>query len=345
MVSEIPLARPFLGEAELAELRMTFQIGWVAQGPQTTCFEEVVANYVGAKCGVAVNSCTSALSLSLRALGISKGDKVIVPDFTFWSTGNVVLDAGAEPVILDIYPDSFCIDTGLVEERLGNGDIQAIMPVHVFGHPAEIDELNKMAKRHDVQVIEDAASALGSELGGRRIGSFGNLTAFSFQGRKIASTGEGGVMVLDDEGLAQRLREWVKRRSLRLSDIQATIGLIQLSRMEAFVKRRIELAALYRDLIMDSALRVQLPTARLCRHTYQAYVVLLDDRDRAIRRLRERGIESAIGTYSLTSDPRFVGNCPRGQYVFKRALALPMYHELSDSDVHHVVSCLERAME
>jgi len=217
--------------------------------------------------------------------------------------------------------------------------------VHVFGRPAEIGKLNRLAKRYDVKLIEDAASALGSELEGRRIGSFGNPTSFSFQGRKIASTGEGGMIVLGDENLAQLLRSWVKTRSLRLSDIQAAIGLIQLGRMENFVERRIELAALYRDLIWDAKLDIQLPTALDCRHTYQAYVILLDNRDRVIQRLQEQKIESTIGTYSLTSNPKFKGDCPRGQFAFEHSLALPMYHELCESDVHHIVLCLKRAME
>ncbi len=340
----IPLAKPYFGAREINEVRKTLNDGWVAQGPQAKRFEEVVADYSGAKYGVVVNSCTWALSLSLRALGISEGDKVIVPDFTFWTTGNVVLDAGAEPVVLDIDPVSLCIDIEQVKDRLINGDIQAIMPVHVFGHPAKIDELNRLAKRHDVKVIEDAASALGSELKERRIGSFGNLTSFSFQGRKVASTGEGGMVVLNDKELAQRLRLWVKTRSLRLSDIQAAIGLIQLDRMEDFIEHRVELAALYRDLIGDTKLDIQLPTAVDCRHTYQAYVVLLDDRDGVIQRLREQDIESSIGTYSLTSDPKFKGDCPRGQFAFKHSLALPMYHELSELGVHHIVMCLRRAV-
>lgn len=341
MVSKIPLARPFLGEDEIEELRRTFQSGWLAQGPRAKLFEESVAGYSGAKYGVAVNSCTWALSLSLHALGISEGDKVIVPDFTFWSTGNVVLNLGAEPVVLDIDPDSLCIDVGQVEDRLIEGDIRAIIPVHVFGRPAEIDKLNRLAKRYDVKLIEDAASALGSELKGQRVGSFGNLTSFSLQGRKIASTGEGGMITLDNKDLARQLRSWVKIRSLRLSDIQAAVGLIQLDRMENFIKHRIELAALYQDLIWDAKLDIQLPTELDCRHTYQSYVILLGNRDRVIQRLREKKIESSIGTYSLTSNPKFKGDCPQGQFAFKHSLALPMYHELTEDDIEYIVQNLK----
>lgn len=340
----ISLAKPYFTAVEVAEVLKVFQSGWVAQGPRAKLFEEAVASYSGAKYGVAVNSCTWGLYLSLQALEISEGDKVIVPDFTFWSTGNVVLNVGAEPVVLDIDPDSLCIDVGQVEDRLADGDIQAIMPVHVFGHPAEIDKLNQLAKRYDVKLIEDAASALGSELGGRRIGSFGNLTSFSFQGRKIASTGEGGMIVLDDKELAQLLHSWVKTRSLRLSDIQAAVGLIQLDRMEDFIEHRIELAALYRDLIWDAKLEIQLPTAQGCRHTYQAYVILLDNRDRVIQRLREKKIESTIGTYSLTSNPKFKGDCPRGQFAFEHSLALPMYHTLTTSEIFYIVDSLKEIL-
>lgn len=339
----IPLARPFIEEPELESVRETFESGWVAQGPKVKAFEEKVAHYSGAKYGVTVNSCTSGLYLSLLAYGISRGDKVIVPDFTFWSTGNVVKYVGAEPEIVDIDPGSFCIDVDQVEERI-NEDVKAIMPVHTFGHPAELQKLQRIAEQNNIPLIEDSASALGSEDLGRRIGSSGNLCCFSFQGRKIVTTGEGGMIVLNDPDFARGLREKVRERSYRMSDIQAAVGLVQMDRVEQFIERRIQIAELYRDLIEDYRLPVILPSVRVgCRHPYQAYVVLVDDRDKVIKELQERGIESTIGTYSLTSSPRFKGNCPKGAYAYKHSLALPMYHDLT-LHVNNVVDALKEAL-
>lgn len=338
----IPLARPFLIGTELEAVKKTFESAWVAQGPRVKEFENRVATYSGAKYGVAVNSCTSGLYLSLEALGISGGDKVIVPDYTFWSTGRVIKYVGAEPEIVDIDALTLCIDVDQVEEHIDD-DVKAIMPVHVFGHPAEMSKLKRISEEYNLPIIEDAASALGSEISGSRIGSHGNLCCFSFQARKIVTTGEGGMIVLDDFTKAHELWTRVKERSLRMSDIQAAVGLVQMDRIEPFIKRRIETAKLYGDLIQDRDLNVDIPVVSPnCRHTYQAYVVQVFERDKVIKYLKLRGIESTIGTYSLTSDPSFRGDCPIGKRVFGRSLALPMYHELSESDVHHIVSCLRR---
>lgn len=342
---KIPLARPFLTETELEAVGMTFKSGWVAQGSQVKEFEDRVAAYSGAKYGIATNSCTSGLYQSLRALGISGGDKVIVPDFTFWSTGRVVKYVGAEPVVVDIDPLSYCIDVDKVAEAIDD-DVKAIIPVHVFGHPADMFKFEKISKEYNLPIIADAASALGSEISGCWIGSFDNFTCFSFQGRKIVTTGEGGMIVLNDPVMAGELRAQVKARSLRMSDIQAAIGLVQMDRIEAFIKRRIDNAKLYGDLIQDRSLAVDIPrVSSRYRHTYQAYVVLVDNRDKVIKYLKLKGIESTIGTYSLTSDPSFRGDCPNGKIAFESSLALPMYHELTRAQIYRVVDALEKALK
>lgn len=365
----IPLARPFFTEEETDAVRITLESGWVAQGPRVKQFEEELSRYCGAKHGIAVNSCTSGMHLALLAQGISEGDKVIIPDFTFTATGNVVLHVGAKPEIVDIDLDTLCMNAGQVEERIDEG-VKAIMPVHTFGHPAEMNELNKLAKKHNIVIIEDAASGLGSEIDGRKVGSFGNITCFSLQARKVITTGEGGILVLDDDALAKTFRALRSQGSFstrqnkekngislplfrilgfsyRMSDIQAAIGLVQLDRIEELIERRIYLANYYRDLFDDAKLDIMAPEpSSNIRHTHQAYIILIkeNNRDKVIKKLRERGIESTIGTYSLSSLPLFKrreNNCPNGEYAFKHSLALPMYHELTEDDIGYIIQNLK----
>lgn len=358
---------------EVKAVEKTLQSGWVAQGPRVKNFEEKIANYCGSKTGIAVNSCTSGLHLALLAHGISEGDKIIVPDYTFTATGNVVLHVGAKPEIVDIEIDTFCIDVEKVEERIDEA-VKAIVPVHTFGYPADIKKLNRLSREHDLCIIEDAASGLGSEIEGRKIGSFGNVSCFSLHARKVITTGEGGMIVLNDDVLTETLQalrsqgSFSPRKSVqqmgiglplfrilgfsyRMSDIQASIGLVQLGKIEEFIERRIYLANYYRDLINDAKLDVKIPEPpNNIRHTYQAYVILVggNNRDKIIIKLRERGIESTIGTYSLSSLPLFKSkenNCPNGEYAFKHSLALPMYHELTEDNIEYIIQNLKEILK
>lgn len=361
MKKRIPLAKPFFSKEELDEIKKTLDSGWVAQGPRVKRLEENVARYCGVKQGIAVNSCTSGLHLALLSHGISEGDEVIVPDFTFTATGNVILYVGAKPRIVDISPSTFCIDPKEINDNVDE-NVKAIMPVHTFGHPSEMVEINKIAKRHGLAVIEDAASALGTKLNEKKIGSFGNITCFSLQARKVITTGEGGMIVTDDDDTEEKVRALrsqgayspgqvdglglpifrVLGFSYRLSDIQAAIGLIQLRKLEQFIEKRRYLANYYRDLFIDTKLDVIVPeVSENIRHTYQAYVILVKgNRDKIILDLRKHGIESTIGTYSLSSMPLFIRKssaCINGSYAFRHSLALPMYHELTEEDIDYIV--------
>jgi dTDP-4-amino-4,6-dideoxygalactose transaminase len=362
----IPLAKPYFTEEEVDEVRRTLNSGWVAQGPRVKELEERIAEYIGVTRCLALNSCTSALHLSLLANGISKGDKVIVPDFTYIATGNVVLHVGAEPVIVDIDPATFCIDVDGVKEKVDDG-VKAIMPVHAFGYPANIQDINRIAEEYGLVVIEDAALALGSEVGGRKIGAHGNTTCFSLQGRKVITTGEGGLVVTRNNDIAEMIKAYrsqggfpqtvvqggvnstifkIVGLSYRLSDIQAGIGLVQMRRINDFIKRRIYLARYYNDLFDDYGLDIQTPlTLEAVKQNYQTYAVLLNrgNRDKVILNLKDKGIESTIGTYSLNAQPLFHRReeFPNSKYAFERSLALPMYHELTEEDILYIVKSIK----
>jgi dTDP-4-amino-4,6-dideoxygalactose transaminase len=300
--------------------------------------------------------------------GIAEGDRVLVPDFTFLATGNVILQMGAEPKLMDINLDTFCLDIDKIEEHFEE-NVKAILPVHAFGYPSDIMEINKIAKTHETIVIEDAALAVGSMINGQKIGSHGNMACFSLQGRKIITTGEGGMIVVDDDETETDLRalrsQGMYRNpkggkglplfkklgfSYRLSDIQACIGIEQLRRIETFIDRRNQLAKCYRDSMTDRDLDVIIPNPPInIRHNYQSFVILVKkNRDKIIDDLKGEGIESTIGTYSLGSQPlfsRYKRECPNSLYAFEHSIALPMYHELKESDVDYITKSLAASLK
>jgi len=353
---KIRLVKPYFTTQEVVEVLKTLDSGMVAQGPRVEKFEKEFAEYCGAKHAIAVNSCTSGLYLSLLALGVGKGDKVIVPDFTFVATGNAVLQTGASVDIVDVDKETFCMDVGEIEDRICH-NTKAIIPVHALGHPANIPELIKISNEYNLNIIEDAASGVGSMIGDKKVGSFGNISCFSLQGRKIITTGEGGIITVNDNKLAERLRSLRSQGaphfqfcgfSCRLSDIQACIGSVQLGRIDIFIERRRYLASLYNDLITDAHIPVDMPICKKgYKHTYQAYVVLVKNRDKVIKELGRRGIESSIGTHSLSSMPLFENNkiCSNGKSIYKDSLALPIYHELTEDDIEYVVGCLKEIVD
>ncbi|MEM2869886.1 MAG: DegT/DnrJ/EryC1/StrS family aminotransferase [Thermoplasmata archaeon] len=368
MPGKLPLARPFYDRLDIEAVRRVLDSRWVAQGPVVEEFERRFAAYCGTKYGVAVNSATSALYLALIALGIKRGDEVIVPDFTFPATGNVVLALGARAVLADIDPTTYCIDVSDAAKKVTERT-RAIIPVHIFGHPADMDAVSSLAEAKGLAVLEDAACAHGTMYKGRMAGSLGDLAAFSFHARKVISTGEGGMVLTDRKKVAEHIgalrshgmfqSAWRREQrfslpsfkilgyNMRMSDVTAALGLSQLARVEDFINKRRALAAVYNELIRDSGLPVATPSeAEGCKHNYQTYCVRLlkGKRDRVLRRLLAAGIGCTIGTYSLGLLPLFKGRCPEGRRAFRTTLALPMFHELTDDGVVRVVGELKKAL-
>jgi len=366
---KIPLARPYYDERDLEAVKKVLDSRWVAQGPTVVEFEKQFSAFCGTGFGVAVNSATSALQLSLMAFGVKKGDEVILPDFTFPATGNVVLFLGAKPVLCDIDMDTYCLDVEDAASKVTKRT-KAIIPVHILGHPAEMDGVNRLAREKGLKVLEDAACAHGTEYHGKKAGSLGDLSAFSFHARKVLSTGEGGMILGNDAKEAELLAAlrshgmfqsaWKREQrftlpkfellgyNMRMSDVTAALGLSQLARLEDFIRRRRELAQLYNDLLRDSGLPVAAPRdAPNCKHNYQTYCIRLLKRglrDGVLLRLQAAGIGCTIGTYSLSLLPLFKGECPNGRKAFRNTIALPMYFELQDDEVRAVVDELKRAL-
>jgi dTDP-4-amino-4,6-dideoxygalactose transaminase len=353
--ARIRLARPDVGEAELAAIGEVLASGQLTMGPGVRVFEALLAEACGTEHAVAVSSGTAALHLAVLALGIGTGDEVVVPAYTFPATANVVELAGAKAILVDVDPDTFNLDLSRLERAL-SPRTKAVLGVHLFGRPLDWRALEAAAP-DGVTLVEDAAGALGARYRGRPCGSLGVLGCLSFHPRKIVTTGEGGAVTTDDTALSERVRSlrhhgWSPSDgyddlprpgfNYRIPDVLCALGTPQLERLDELLAARERVAAAY-----DERLRgiVETPSAADGdRHGWQAYVIRLDRRDEALAALRADGIEAQIGTYALhrLSAYREQGAFPGADLAFERALALPFHTSLSDADLDRVTEVLRR---
>ncbi len=351
MTRPLRLARPDLGEEELAEVAAVLETGQLTMGPKVDEFEALLASAAGTTHAVAVSSGTAALHVAVLALGIGEGDEVLVPAYTFPATANVVALAGAKPVLVDVDPLTMNIDPEDAARRM-TPRTKAVLAVHLFGRPARLEELP------DLPVLEDAAGALGAAHRGRSCGSLGLLACFSFHPRKIVTTGEGGAVTTDDAVLAERVRSlrhhgWspsgayddmpAPAFNYRISDVLCALGIPQLRRLGELLAARGAIAAGYAERLAD--LDVVLPRADDGdRHGWQAYVVQVDRRDEVMAGLRAQGIGCQIGTYALhrLGAYRGQGPFPGADAAFERALALPLHGRLTGADLDRVAGALDK---
>jgi len=371
----VEFAKPDISEAEIRAVVETLRTGWLTIGPKTREFESKFAEFIGSKQAVAVNSCTGGLHISLAALGIGRGNEVITTPYTFASTVNVILHQGAKPVFVDI-KDDFNIDETLIEDAITDRT-RAILPVHYSGLPVEMDTVMDIAKRHGLYVIEDAAHAVGAEYKGRKIGTIGHATSFSFYTTKNMTTGEGGMITTDDEALADKARKlrlhgidadvWKRHSELgswyyevvypgfkyNMTDLQAAIGLEQLKRLPDFLDKRRRIAELYTNLLSEIDVLETPKTYPHVRHAWHLYVVKLRlemlkiDRDRFIEELKIRGVKTSVHFIPIHIHPFYrdyfgfkPNDFPKAFETFRRVISLPLHTQLSDDDVYYVVDCI-----
>jgi perosamine synthetase len=355
----IPIARPQMGQEEKEGVWEAMASGSLAQGPRVREFEDRFAAFVGAEHGVATSSGTTALHLALLGHGIGDGDEVVTVPFTFIASANSILYTGARPVFVDVDARDFTIDVGQVEAAITERT-KAIMPVSLYGQPADMEAITGIAERHGLAVVEDACQAHGAAIGERRSGTWGAGT-FSFYPTKNMTTGEGGMLTTNDGALAERVRllreHGMKVRyhhdvvgyNFRMTDLAAAIGLAQLPKLEGYNDRRRSIAARY-----DAELRgVITPYVRPgVRHVYHQYTILVNGRDAFAEKLKERGVGSAIYyPIPVHRQKPFVAlgygdrSCPVSDRLTEQVLSIPVHPALGDDEVATVIEAVNTTAE
>lgn len=373
----LPFALPDIGDEEINEVVDSLKSGWLSTGPKTKRFEQDFIAYLGGGVhAVAVNSATAGLHLAVEALGVGPGDEVIVPTHTFTATAEVVRYMGAEPVMVDVAADSYCIDPVLVERAI-TPKTKAIIPVHYGGLAADMRALLDIAKRHRIAVIEDAAHALPTRVDGRLVGTLdSDCTVFSFYATKTIATGEGGMLVTRNEALAKRARvmrlhgidrdafdRYTSKKpswyyeviapgfKYNLTDVAAAIGLHQLRKAGQFHERRLALAARYDAAFTGLPMQIP-PRKEMDAHAWHLYPVCLEcggpiERDAIIARAYELGIGLSLHYVPLHRHPYWRDRYqlkpsafPVSERLFANSFSLPLYTRMSDADQDRVISVL-----
>ena len=360
----IPIAKPFIGDEEIKEVEAVLRSGFIAQGPKVAEFEEKFAEYIGTRHAIATSSGTTALHVALLCAGIGKGDEVITTPFSFAATANSVLYTGGKPVFVDIDPKTYNINAEQIEDAITD-KTKAILPVHLYGQPADMDKICKIAEDHDLKVIEDAAQAHGAIYHGRKVGSIGDMACFSFYPTKNITTGEGGIITTDDDafdkdarairahGESERYEHVTLGYNFRMTDIAAAIGVVQLKRLEEFNEKRIENAEYLTEHI-HSIEGIEPPyVAKNVRHVFHQYTVRVADgkRDELKEFLNSEGVGTGVHyprtiyKQKLYEDLGYTANCPEAEKAAAEVLSLPVNPTLSAEDFGKIVSVLQDASD
>lgn len=378
----IPFALPELGDEEINEVVDSMKSGWVTTGPKTKKFEENFSEYIGAKHALAVNSATSGLHLALDAIGIERGDKVIVPVNTFTSTAEVVRYFDADPIFCDIDPDTFNISISALETLLSSytklEEVKAIMPVHIAGQACEMDEIAEIAKKYNLKVVEDAAHALPTTYKDRMIGTLSDITVYSFYATKTLCTAEGGMVVTNNDDYAKRLKvmrlhgfnrdAWNRYNSdkpawfyeivapgfkYNMPDIAAAMGIHQLAKADQFFNRRNEIARKYNEAFkgLDG---IKTPFIKRVedKHSFHLYILKVPNRDEFIKKLSDRGVGSSVHFIPLHLQPYWKEKYelddsmfPVAMKNFESIMSLPIYTKLTNEEVDYIINSVKEVYE
>lgn len=364
----IPVCEPVVGGKEIEYVLDCLKTNWISsQGRYIAEFEEKFAHYCGARYGITTTSGTTALHLALASVDIGPGDEVIMPTFTMVATAFAVVYTGAIPVLVDADPETWNMDVSRIETKV-TSRTKVIMPVHIYGHPCDMDAIMAIAGRHNLLVIDDAAEVHGAEYKGRKIGSIGQASCFSFYANKIITTGEGGMVVTSDTGIAEKARRLKdlahtpgKRYvhsdiafNYRMTNIQAAIGLAQLDNIERYVDARRSHARLYNSLLKDIPGITLPPEKEWAKNVYWMYSVLVEDdfgmsRDELMDKLRAAGIDTRTFFVPMHQQPAlnkmglFHGESyPVSEALSRKGLYLPSGTGLSDNDLRYVCQTIKK---
>ncbi|WAC06777.1 MAG: DegT/DnrJ/EryC1/StrS aminotransferase family protein [Thermodesulfobacteriota bacterium] len=383
----LPFALPDIGEEEISEVTNCLRTGWLTTGPKTAQFEQAFSEYINVRYSLAVNSGTAGLHLALEATGVIPGDKIITTPYTFTATAEVIRYLGADPVFVDVELETFNIDPAQVERKIASlkaagAKLKAIIPVHFGGQACEMDSILEIAGHHGLKVVEDAAHALPSSYRGRRIGTLGDATVFSFYATKPLVTGEGGMVVTNSEEIARRIKimrlhginrdVWDRYTSKKpnwyyevvapgfkynMPDIMAAIGIHQLKKVERFQKRREEIARRYTEAFADLPLRTPQVVRPEDTHSWHLYVIKLElekltiSRDEFIEKMAEKGIGTSVHFIPLHLHPYWrdryklkPDDYPNALHAYERAVSLPIYSRMTNADQSRVIDAVREVL-
>lgn len=369
----VPLTKPVIGPEEERAVLDVLRSGWLVQGERVAAFERRIADYCGARHAVATTNCTTALQLALELLDLQPGDEVIVPSFTFVASANAVIHAGGVPRMVDVQPDTWNIEPAAVEAAI-SARTRAILPVDQFGLAADLDAVNALAATHNLCVVEDAAPSLGATIGARRVGGISEVTCFSFHPRKTITSAEGGMILTNSDGIAERCRllrshaasvsDLARHSSddviveeypeagfnFRMSDLHAAVGLAQFERLDWLIERRRALAARY-DAEFAPLEAVATPGWRAgYLHTYQSYCIVLTDaaavdQRATMRALKARGVTTRRGCMAIHQEPYFVRqfgrvSLPVSERLAARSITIPLYPTMTAEEQDRVIEAV-----
>lgn len=370
---KIPLFRPQLGKEELKNLAEVFKSAWVGAGPKTQEFEEKFAQYIGSRHAVGVTSCTAALHIALQALGIKKGDEVIIPAITVVSTPYAALYNDAMPVFADVETDTLCIDPKDFEKKITK-KTKAIIPVHLGGHSCDMDAIMKIARKHKIFVVEDCANALGARYKGKQVGSFGDIGCFSFESKKNMTTGDGGMITTDNEVLAKKLRAlrwygsggdtWKRfakgpKYSWRydveelgwkynMNDVMAAIGLAQFNKLPRVLANKDKIRDRYNN-ALGGISWLEIPTDRPeTQSGWWLYILRIKGghRDMFIEYMAENEITTSVHfppvyQHSYFKKVGIKARCPTSERIGEEIVSLPLFASMSDTEFDYVVKTIK----
>jgi perosamine synthetase len=365
-MDRISVAQPVLNGNERKYVLDCLDTNWISSvGKYIGAFEETFAKFCGVKHAIATNNGTTALHLALVALDLQPGDEVIIPTVTYIATANAVRYCGATPVLVDVQADTMNIDPAEIERKI-TAKTKGIIPVHLYGHPAEMETINALARKHRLWVVEDAAEAHGAEVSGRKVGSMGTCATFSFFGNKIVTTGEGGMVTTNDDALAQKLRLFrgqgmdLARRywfpvigyNYRMTNIQAAIGLAQMETIEKSLADRAQLASWYGEALAGLEDQIVLPKdSAWIKQVHWMYNIFLREggaarRDAVMRNLDQAGIETRPVFYPMHILPPYKEDnlYPVADLWAARGINLPTHQALTKNDVERVAASLKKAL-
>lgn len=363
----IPYGTQSISEEDIQAVVDVLRSDYLTTGPTVSEFEKKVADYVGAKYAVAVANGTAALHIACLAAGITNGDEVITTPITFAASANCALYCGAKPVFADIEADTYNISPEDIEAKITE-KTKAIIPVHFTGQPCDMDKILDIAKQHNLTVIQDSAHALGADYKGKMIGSFGDMTIFSFHPVKHITTGEGGMVVTNNEELYKKLilfrthgitRDgdmlinndggWYYEQlelgyNYRMTDIQSALGISQMDRLDEFVRRRRELVERYNKAFANSD-KITIPFMKDgCNSSWHLYVIKVNNRKEVYDKLKEAGIGSNVHYIPVYKHPYYQNNgykdvhCPNAEELYEHMLSLPLYPKLTNEQQDYVIS-------